>query len=315
MKKLEFVRSKRRICDRVGSSARELKPNFGEIMKLIKLNLFFGVGFFFLLTGCAKQNDSAQQAEATAVQEEETEVAMAAASPEPQSGFVEYMWCDFGEEMSEETWAALKADFNEIVVASDHKARNVVGFAPQFETENFDGIWTQVWDSKETRDKGWADWNANQAEAFDNKWGKVLQCNPDRNFAFEYQQGYQPTSEWTTEPPFVAMYAFCKINDGFSMEDVAAQGERGSAWVAELEANNGSTGYWNSMHIPLFDTTAVEGTVIGYDFMVGHYWPSGEAMAAGMERYLASDLRKQADEIFTCENLNFEVDPILALAN
>ena len=51
--------------------------------QLIKLNLFFGVGFFFLLTGCAKQNDSAQQAEATAVQEEETEVAMAAASPEP----------------------------------------------------------------------------------------------------------------------------------------------------------------------------------------------------------------------------------------
>ncbi len=284
-------------------------------MTLIKSKLFFSVAIFTLLIGCTKQDGGAEQTEVATAQEKQVDAAIAPAATGPQKGYVEYMWCGFGEEMSQETWTALKANFNEIVSNSEFKARNIVGFSPQFETENFDGIWTQVWDSKETRDKGWADWNENHAEAFDDKWGKVLQCNPESNFAFEYQQGYQPTSEWTTEPPFVAMYAMCTINEGFSMEDVTAQGERGSAWVAELEASNGSSGYWNSMHIPLFDTSAVQGTVVGYDFMVGHYWPSGEAMASGMERYLASDLRKQADEIFTCENLNFEVDPILALVD
>ena len=65
-------------------------------MRLIKLSLFFGAAFFSLLTGCAKQDESTQQAEVIAVQEEETEAAVAAASPEPQSGYVEYMWCGFG---------------------------------------------------------------------------------------------------------------------------------------------------------------------------------------------------------------------------
>ena len=282
-------------------------------MKLPRFSVFFGLAFLAVLAGCTQQDEGEQEVMAPAVEEATTVVAQAetAADPRPVR-YVEYMWCDFGEEMSADTWALLKADWNVAVATLDNKPLIVNGMAPQFESENYDGVWAQVWDSKETRDSAWAEWNEKHDAAFNERWKNVLLCDPEKNFPFEAQAGYLPTAQWTTEPPFVTMYSFCTINEGFTMEDVAAEGAKGTAWLTEREAEDGSTGYWNAMHTPLFDTNTNGTAAGGWDFLMGHYWPSGESMASGMEAYSATELPAQRDKVFTCENFNFEFDPVLA---
>ena len=74
-----------------------------------------GIMFYFLiLTGCADKAEEVAMIE---------EVSEPASEETMQPMLLEYMWCDFGPETTEESMAALTADFNEIVSSSEYKVK------------------------------------------------------------------------------------------------------------------------------------------------------------------------------------------------
>ena len=91
-----------------------------------------GIMFYFLiLTGCADKAEEVAMIE---------EVSEPASEGTMQPMLLEYMWCDFGPETTEEAMAALTADFNEIVSSSEYKVSSAWGYIPSFETDLYDAI-------------------------------------------------------------------------------------------------------------------------------------------------------------------------------
>ena len=78
-----------------------------------------GIMFYFLiLTGCADKAEEVAMIE---------EVSEPASEETMQPMLLEYMWCDFGSDTSEESMAALTADFNEIVSVHQSTKLQVLG--------------------------------------------------------------------------------------------------------------------------------------------------------------------------------------------
>ena len=161
-----------------------------------------------------------------------------------QPMLLEYMWCDFGSDTSEESMAALTAEFNEIVSASEHKASSAWGYIPSFETNLYDAIWLNVWTDEETRNLGWKEWSENNAEAFQAKYDSVLSCREDKVFHFTGTPGTEP-GDWTAEPPFQAEFSFCTYNEGMSSDNLNAALSKFNSWIdAAAEARGSRSSYW-----------------------------------------------------------------------
>ena len=105
-------------------------------------NIFYLTALLFVF-GCSNQSSEPEVMEA-----------------EVETVLLEYMWCDFGPNTSEESLDALVADFNAITQNSDHPVESAWAYVPTFETDNYDAVWLNVWSDEDERNAGWQDWAA-----------------------------------------------------------------------------------------------------------------------------------------------------------
>ena len=254
-------------------------------------NIFYLTALLFVF-GCSNQDSEPEVMETV----------------EAESLLLEYMWCDFGPNTSEESLDKLVADFNEVTKNSDHPVESAWGYFPTFETDNYDAVWLNVWSDEDSRNAGWEDWLANSAEDFEAAHNDTLDCQEDRVFHFTGTAGMQPGVEWSDEPPFNADYHFCTFKDENGMDELAPIMANFDAWIDGREKDS----MWYVWHDPLFDTSGVEGSVdSGYDYMIGFYWQNNDEREAGYAAYAETDLQSQFDEIESCQIVGFEGYPIV----
>ncbi len=254
-------------------------------------NIFYLTALLFAFS-CSNQNSEPEEMETAAV----------------DSLLLEYMWCDFGPNTSEESLNNLVADFNEVTENSDHPVVSAWAYVPTFETEAYDAIWLNVWSDEDERNAGWTDWAVNVQEDFEAEHNDTLNCREDRMFQFTGTAGMTPRVEWTDEPPFNADYQFCTFKDENGMDELAPIMESFDAWIAGTEPDT----MWYVWHDPLFDTSNASGSVQdGYDYAIGFYWQNNAEREAGYSSYGETDLQSRFDEIESCEALTFEGYPIV----
>ncbi|MAZ25178.1 MAG: hypothetical protein CMK41_05290 [Porticoccaceae bacterium] len=262
-----------------------------------------GIMFYLLImTGCEEKATEVAEIEPVA----DTETAA-------ETVLLEYMWCDFGPDTNEEAMAALTAEFNEIVNASEYKASSAWGYIPSFETDLYDAIWLNVWADEETRDLGWKEWSENSAEAFQAKYDSVLSCKEDKVFHFNGTAGIEG-GEWTAEPPFQAEFSFCTYNEGMNSDNLNTALGKFNSWIdAAAEARGSRSSYFYVMHDPLFDTATADGTAGAYDYAMGAYWQSMEEKEAGYEGWKATNngLQDEIDAVSTCQIFSMDGYPIM----
>jgi len=227
----------------------------------------------------------------------------------PESAVIEFMYCDFGPEMSEESWSNMKAAWLEINGGDESTVNAAFTLVPQEETDRYDGIWANIFSDNEARKAGWASWNENYAVAFQAKFSDVVNCHADKTFAFDSNWTVRPAAKWGDGEPHQAVYSFCSVNEGKTMAD----SERASdAFVAAMEigrAENGPDGYGSTLLMPLFDPSTAGGSMTSYDYAQSHYWDTSEDKAQGMSNWMmeGNTLREAFEDAATCENIEFDL--------
>ena len=258
-------------------------------------NIFYLTALLFVF-GCSNQN-----AELEVVTIEE-----------PQSLLLEYMWCDFGPNTSEESLNKLVEDFNDVTKNSEHPVESAWAYVPTFETDSYDAIWLNVWSDQAERNAGWSDWAENVQKDFEGKHNDTLNCREDRMFQFLGTAGMAPRVEWTNNPPFNADYQFCTFKGDNGMKELESIMASFDTWVEGTEKDS----MWYVWHDPLFDTSVAGGSVQdGYDYAIGFYWQNNAEREASYAGYNETDLQSRFDEIESCEALTFEGYPIVEPAS
>ena len=253
-------------------------------------NIFYLTALLFVF-GCSNQSSEPEVMEA-----------------EVETVLLEYMWCDFGPNTSEESLDALVADFNVVTQNSDHPVESAWAYVPTFETDNYDAIWLNVWSDENERNAGWKDWAADSQSDFEAKHNDTLNCREDRIFQFAGSAGMSPGVEWSDEPPFNADFHFCTFKGENGKEELMPVMADFDAWVQGREKDS----MWYAWHDPLFDTSNSNGSVQnGYDYAIAFYWQNNDEREAGYGDYATTDLQSGFDEIETCEILAFEGYPIV----
>ncbi len=253
-------------------------------------NIFYLTALLFVF-GCSNQSSEPEVMEA-----------------EVETVLLEYMWCDFGPNTSEESLDELAADFNEVTKNSDHPVESAWGYFPAFETDAYDAIWLNVWSDEDQRNAGWKDWAADSQEDFEAKHNDTLNCREDRIFQFTGTAGMTPRVQWTAEPPFKADFYFCTFKGENGMDELMPIMADYDAWVEGTEEDS----MWYVWHDPLFDTSNASGSVQdGYDYAIGFYWQNAEERDAGYSNYGETDFESRFNEIESCETLEFDGYPIV----
>ena len=66
------------------------------------------------------------------------------------------MYCDFGPDMSEESWSSMKVAWLEINGGDESPINAVFTLVPLEETDRYDGVWATIFSDNEVREAGWA---------------------------------------------------------------------------------------------------------------------------------------------------------------
>ena len=64
------------------------------------------------------------------------------------------MYCDFGPDMSEESWSSMKVAWLEINGGDESPINAVFTLVPLEETDRYDGIWATIFSDNEVREAG-----------------------------------------------------------------------------------------------------------------------------------------------------------------
>ncbi len=142
---------------------------------------------FTVLVGCGQGQDSAE----SAAQVEQSGTVEAAAAPVVSGGpVIDYVWNTTADGMTDEQLADIVARWNARIDAGDCEMVGANVLKPQFETGDYDLIWTLLWPSSEARAAGWADWSANQLDDWNAELDGVLSYKDGNVYTF------RPTTGW-----------------------------------------------------------------------------------------------------------------------
>ena len=250
-----------------------------------------------LLSGCG-QNEPAAEAPA-APQASETEAAAASAAP-PADPVIDYVWNSTAEGMTDEQLMDIAARWNARIDAAGYDMVGANILKPQFETDDYDVIWTLLWPSSEAREAAWADWNANQ----------LADWNAELDGALSYEDGniytFKPAGGWESSVAalpqggtFIPNFSFCSFNEGFSEDSIATFREAYDAGLAE--ADSGNYGYY--ILEPQFEQN--EADLVWLDLFA-----DAEAMQEGSDTWSGSELEAQWNDMVTCQSFTFAATAI-----
>ena len=110
-----------------------------------------------LLASCG-QAEKSTEPQTNAAPEEE------AAAPSPL--MADFVWNKTRSDMTDEELADIVTRWNARIDAAGYDMVGANILTPQFEDERYDLIWVLMWPSSEAREAAWADWNANQLDAW-----------------------------------------------------------------------------------------------------------------------------------------------------
>ena len=255
--------------------------------------------------GCAKQNDDMGGTEPIAAAPEVEETA---ASDGPDA-YYEYLWCNEGEDYSQEKMAELTANWNSVIDGMDAPALAAFGYIPRdAEMEGYDGLWVLRWNSKSDSAAGWEAYAASEAgQAHEATYASVLSCGNEvgvDRFGFNAYIPQPMPASFTGEPsPYFLTNTFCAFNEGKGPEDLRSvvMGEYLPMLAAASEANPESS-YWFMIGAPDFEER-VSGP---YDFNWINYWQTVQEGEASSTAFAASNegqaIMASLGEVATCQD-------------
>ena len=255
--------------------------------------------------GCAKQNDDMGGTEPIAAAPEVEETA---ASDGPDA-YYEYLWCNEGEDYSQEKMAELTANWNSVIDGMDAPALAAFGYIPRdAEMEGYDGLWVLRWNSKSDSAAGWEAYAASEAgQAHEATYASVLSCGNEvgvDRFGFNAYIPQPMPASFTGEPsPYFLTNTFCAFNEGKGPEDLRSvvMGEYLPMLAAASEANPESS-YWFMIGAPDFE----ERMSGPYDFNWINYWQTVQEGEASSTAFAASDegqaIMASLGEVATCRD-------------
>ena len=249
-----------------------------------------------LLSGCG-QNEPAAEAPA-APQASEAEAAAAPAAL-PTDPIIDYVWNSTAEGMTDEQLMDIAARWNARIDAAGYDMVGANILKPQFETDDYDVIWTLLWPSSEAREAAWADWNANQ----------VADWNAELDGALSYEDGniytFKPAGGWESNlaalpqgGTFIPNFSFCGLNEGFDEDSIATFRAAYDAGLAE--AANGNYGYY--IIEPQFENEA--------DLIWLDLFADAATMQEASDTWSGSELEAQWNDMVTCESFQFAATAI-----
>ena len=255
--------------------------------------------------GCAKQNDDMGGTEPIAAAPEVEETA---ASDGPDA-YYEYLWCNEGEDYSQEKMAELTANWNSVIDGMDAPALAAFGYIPRdAEMEGYDGLWVLRWNSKSDSAAGWEAYAASEAgQAHEATYASVLSCGNEvgvDRFGFNAYIPQPMPASFTGEPsPYFLTNTFCAFNEGKGPEDLRSvvMGEYLPMLAAASEANPESS-YWFMIGAPDFE----ERMSGPYDFNWINYWQTVQEGEASSTAFAASEegqaIMASLGEVATCRD-------------
>ncbi|MDA0897206.1 MAG: hypothetical protein O3A71_10365 [Proteobacteria bacterium] len=254
--------------------------------------------------GCAKQDD----AEVTAPVVADSEVNETAAEDGPDA-YYEYLWCNQGEDFSQDKLAELTANWNAVIDGMDAPSLAAFGYIPRgAEMEAFDGLWVLRWDSKSDSAAGWEAYAASEAaQSHEATYGSVLVCGSEvgvNRFGFDAYIPQPMPASFTAEPaPYFLTNTFCAFNDGKGPEDLRkVVGEQYLPLLAAVSEANPESSYWFMIGAPDFEER-VSGP---FDFNWINYWQTVEEGEAAMTAFAASEdgqaVMASLGEVATCRD-------------
>ena len=264
----------------------------------------FVLTIMILGAGCAKQDDM----EVTEPVAAAPEVEQTAASDGPDA-YYEYLWCNEGEDFSQEKLAELTANWNAVIDGMDAPALAAFGYIPRgVEMEDFDGLWVLRWNSKSDSAAGWEAYAASEAgQAHEATYASVLSCGNEvgvNRFGFNaYIPQPMPASFSAESAPYFLTNSFCAFNDGKGPEDLRSvvMDEYLPLLAAGLEANPASS-YWFMIGEPDFEER-ISGP---FDFNWVNYWQTAQEGEASSSAFAASEegqaIMASLGEVATCQD-------------
>ena len=253
--------------------------------------------------GCAKQEEVAAPAPEVA------EAAPTEAAANAPDAYYEYLWCNQGEDFSQEKMTEFNASWNSVIDGMEAPALAAFGYIPKgWETEDYDGLWVLRWGSKEDSAAGWEAYAASEAaQAHDAAYASVLTCGEEvgvDRFGFASYIPQAMPASFTGEPaPYYLTNMFCSLNEGKEPADLRAAVMDGylPMLAAGAEANPDSS-YWFMLGAPDFEVNPEA----SFDFNWINYWQTAEEGEASSAAFAASEegqaMMATFDEVATCQD-------------
>ena len=247
-----------------------------------------------LLSGCGQSQEPAT-----------TEAPAAPAAPAEVSApandtTVDYIWNTASPDLTDEQLADIVARWNARIDAGGYPMLGANILKPQFETDDFDLIWVVLWPSSEARDQAWADWNANDVEAWRAEVGDALSYEDGNIFTFKPAGGRDSDVANTPEGgTFMPTFSFCNLNDGFDKASFDAFRASYDAWLDE----GASSDYGYYVMEPQFEQNDAD--LVWLDLFTDE-----AAVEAGMVSWSGSELEAAWNAMLSCENYSFAATAI-----
>ena len=254
--------------------------------------------------GCTKQDDTeVSEPVAAAPEVEET------ADGDGPNAYYEYLWCNEGEDFSQEKLAELTQNWNAVIDGMDAPALAAFGYIPRdVEMEDYDGLWALRWESKSDSAAGWEAYAASEAgQAHEATYASVLACGSEvgvDRFGFNAYIPQAIPASFTGEPaPYFLTNTFCAFNDGKGPEDLrTVVMEEYLPLLATASEANPESSYWFMIGAPDFEER-VSGP---YDFNWINYWQTAQEGEASSTAFAASEegqaIMTSMGEVATCQD-------------
>ena len=273
----------------------------------MKQMVLFG-SLLIAILGCAKQEEAASQASVAAVPDPVEATQIESATVEPDA-YYEYLWCEQGEDYSQESMAELTNNWNSVIDGMDAPDLAAFGYLPRgWETESYDGLWVLRWNSKADSDAGWEACAASEAcAAHETKFASVLTCGDEvgvNRFGFNSFVPQPVPETFTGDPaPYYLTNMFCSYNEGKGPADLRAWGTNSYLpMLSEGAEENSESSYWFMVGGPDFEVNEES----PFDFNWLNYWQTAEEGEAASAAFAASEegqaMRASFDEVATCQD-------------
>lgn len=271
--------------------------------EILMRNILCLLAVMLFSVGCAKQDD-VEMTEPVAADSSAEETA-AGNGPD---AYYEYLWCNAGEDFSEEKFAELTTNWNSVIDEMQSPALAAFAYVPRdVEVDEFDGLWVLRWESKSDSLEGWDAYaNSEAAQAHEALYATVLSCGDEvgvNRFGFNSYIPQPMPATFTGEPgPYFLTNTFCSFNEGKGPDDLRSTVM--NKYLPMLSAGaevNPQSSYWFMVGVPDFE----ERPAGPYDFNWINYWQTLQEGEASSTAFANSEegqaMMTSFNEVASCQ--------------